>query len=111
MGMEPIQIIIVLFVIFAYSRVILRFKDKSVSGKEFIFWSIVWISIIVVALMPGITSFFSNLFGIGRPIDFVIYLSIIVLFYLVFRIYVKLESQDQDITKIVRNVAIKRRKK
>lgn len=109
--MELIQIIVIIFVLFAYSRVILRFKDKVVTANEFIFWSVIWISIIIVALVPSITSWFSDLFGIGRPIDFVVYLSIILLFYLVFRIYVKLESVEQDVTKVVREITIKRRKK
>ena len=109
--MEPIQIVVVIFVIFAYSRVILRFKDKVLSGYEFLFWSSVWISIIIVALLPRITSWFSNLFGIGRPIDFVIYSSITILFYIIFRLYVKIEGLEQDVTKIVRSITINRRKK
>jgi len=109
--MEPIQIIAVLFALFAYSRAILRFKDKKITGKEFLFWSIIWISIIIVALLPGVTSWFSNLFGIRRPIDLGIYASIIILFYLIFRMYVKLEGVEQDITKVVRNMAMKKEKR
>ncbi|MBU1854341.1 MAG: DUF2304 domain-containing protein, partial [Nanoarchaeota archaeon] len=53
----------------------------------------------------------SGFFGIGRPIDVVIYASIIVLFYLIFRMYVKIESMEQNITKVVREVTINNPKK
>jgi len=109
--MEPIQIVAILFVLFAYSRVILRFKDNKITVKEFIFWSIIWISIIVMAAIPKIAGWFSVLFGIRRPVDLGIYLSIIILFYLIFRIYIKLESLESNLTKITRNVAIKKGKK
>ncbi|MFH1770954.1 MAG: DUF2304 family protein [archaeon] len=109
--MEPIQVIAIIFAIFAYSRVILRFKDKKMSNLEFLFWSIIWISIIVFASIPQVVNSLANVFGIERPIDLVVYVSIVLLFYLMFRIYVKIESHEQDITKIVRTVAIKESKK
>ena len=109
--MGTLQVIATIFVLFAYSRAIIQFKDKKISSKEFFFWSVIWISVMVVAFIPNATSWISNMFGIGRPIDFIIYVSIILLFYLVFRIYVKLESLEQNITEIVRKLTIKNKKK
>jgi len=109
--MELIQFAGILFALFAYSRVLLRFKEKNVSGKELVFWSVIWISIIFVAIIPGFIGWFSNIFGIGRAIDFAVYTSIVLMFYLVFRMYVRLESLEQSITKIVREMAIRKKKK
>ncbi|NQU98272.1 DUF2304 family protein [Candidatus Woesearchaeota archaeon] len=109
--MEAIQIIAIIFALFAYSRAILRYKDKKITNKEFLFWTIIWVSMIIVAIIPIVASWFSNLFGIRRPVDFMIYASIIILFYIIFKIYVKIESLEQDFTKIVRNLAIKKNKK
>lgn len=109
--MEPIQIAAIIFALFAYSRVILRYKDKKMSNSGFLFWSIIWISIIVFASIPQVINSFASFFGIGRPIDLVVYVSIVLLFYLIFRMYVKIESQEQNITKIVRNIAMKKSKK
>lgn len=109
--MELIQIIIILFALFAYSRVVARTKDKNINPNEFIFWSIIWILVIAVALIPGITSIFAGVFGIGRGADFAVYISIIILFYLIFRVYVKAEKIEKDITKLVREVSLKMGKK
>ncbi|MBW2969191.1 DUF2304 domain-containing protein, partial [Candidatus Woesearchaeota archaeon] len=43
--------------------------------------------------------------------DFVVYLSIILLFYMIFRIYVRFESFEQDITKLTREITLKGAKK
>ncbi len=73
------------------------------------FWGLLWTGVIVVALVPNITYFFSNLFGIGRGIDLAIYLSIILLFYLIFRMYVKVDKIEENVTKVVREIAIRKK--
>ena len=105
--MEIIQIIIILFALFAFSRAALRARDRKIKQNEFIFWSIIWIAIIIVAFIPGITGIFAKPFGIGRGADFAVYISLIALFYLMFRLYVKAEKIEKDITKLVREIALK----
>ena len=110
--MSLLIIIVTLFFIFAISRLFLRrWKDKTINNKELIFWSTVWVSIIIVSVFPNLTQILSNFFGIGRGADIMIYISIIVLFYLMFRLYVKTEKINQDITKIVREIAKREKKK
>lgn len=106
-----IQGFALVFAFFALSRVILRFKDRSITLRELVFWSVIWIAIIVTAFIPEVSRSIANLFGIGRGVDFLIYVSIIVLFYLLFRLYVKIDSTDQEITKLVRQVSLKDIKK
>ena len=106
--MEIIQLIILIFALFAYSRVLLRTKDKSISSSEFVFWSVVWIGVMVIALIPGITGNLAGLLGIGRGIDLMVYLSIIALFYLIFRMYVKVDKLEKNITRLVRSIALKK---
>ena len=61
---------------------------------------------IVGAINPDLTFRLSDFLGIERGIDVAVYGSIIILFYLMFRIFVKLEMLEQEITKTVRNDAI-----
>lgn len=109
--MTLLQILVLLFAVFAFSRAVLRFKDKKISLGEFIFWTFVWVSVIVTTWLPGTATMVSQFFGISRPIDLAVYSSILVLFYLVFRLYVYHEMQRREITKLVREVAIKKVKK
>ncbi|MCX8147044.1 MAG: DUF2304 family protein [Candidatus Woesearchaeota archaeon] len=104
------QIIVLLFLLFAFSRVVVRFVKKDISRMELVFWSLLWIVAVVILFMPGVTEPIARMLNIGRGIDVVVYLSIILLFYLVFRIYVKIDNMQQDMTKVVREIAIKRKK-
>lgn len=103
--MELIQLIAILFALFAFSRVVLRFKDKAIMFNEFIFWSTVWIAVLIVAAHPATASLVSELVGVGRPVDLILYVSIILLFYLIFRLYVKIESNERSVTILTRELA------
>ncbi|MEK6938487.1 MAG: DUF2304 family protein [Nanoarchaeota archaeon] len=103
--MEIIQILVIIFALFAFSRSILRVKDKEITLPEFAFWSAIWLGVMIIALLPEVMELLSRPLGIGRGVDIIIYISIILLFYLVFRIYVKAEINRQEITKLVREVA------
>jgi len=65
----------------------------------------------VVVILPQTASFLANLLGVGRGADLVIYLSILVLFYIVFRIFIRLDRLDREITKIVRELALQKKDK
>lgn len=109
--MEVIQFIAVLFSVFALSRVFIRFKSKEISINEFIFWIFIWITIIITSVNPIIFDFISKIVQTKKPIDIVVYISIIVIFYLIFRVYVKLEKVESNITKIVREAALRQKEK
>ena len=101
-----IQIGIVIFSLFVISRIILRARDKKLSLWGVLFWVGLFATIIVLALMPKVMTWVSRLAGIQRGVDLFIYLSIIALFYMVFRIYIALEKLSQEITTAIRCVAI-----
>lgn len=84
-----------------------KFKKGELSLKEFILWAVLWLIIIIATISPKTTDIAANFLGVGRGYDLSVYISIIVLFYLMFRIMVKIDKMDRNITKIVREVAIK----
>lgn len=106
-----IQLVLIIFLIFALSRVVLRFKGGVVSITGFIFWCSLFISAIAVVLIPDITSKIAHAAGIGRGVDAVVYTSIVLLFYLVFRIHIYLEDIKNDITSLVSKMALEEEKK
>lgn len=109
--LTSIQVILLLFIIFALSRVLLRLKERVISTKAAIFWSFLWISAFAGILLPQTTSRVAEYFGVGRGVDVILYLSLALLFYLVFRIYVMVEDIKSEITKIVRTVALNKASK
>ncbi len=100
------QIFLTLFLLFALSRVVLRFRGGELSLFGFIFWILIFCSATVIILFPGMTSSIAQALNIGRGADVVIYISITLLFYLVFRIYIFIEDIRHDITEIIKKIAI-----
>ncbi len=86
-----------------------RAKQDALSRLEAFLWSALWIAAAVVVLRPGVASSFASLVGVGRGADAVIYVSIIALFYLVFRIFLRLDKLDRDITLLVRKAGLAER--
>lgn len=111
MEITIIQILIIIFALFAWSRAMLRLRDSNISVGEFSFWSLIWSFVIIVALFPSIINDLSTMVGINRGVDLAVYAGVILLFYLMFRLYVKLDIQARETTKLVREIAIRNAKK
>lgn len=102
-----IKIVISIFIIFAASRVYLRFKDGSVGRFSIIFWLILWSGVAFFTWWPKFSDIIATSVGVGRGVDALVYISVVALFYAIFRIYIKLEFIEREITSLVRNIALK----
>jgi len=106
-----IRIIIWVFGIFVLSRIVLNYENKKLTAKQLIFWVIVWIIVVGVTTWPYLTDKLANYLGVRRGVDVALFLAIILLFYLVFRVYIVLFDIESEITEIAKNVALKDIKK
>lgn len=104
--MYLIQILLILFFFFAVLKVIGRFKSGDLSGRGATAWILFWIMAGVVVLLPNSTFYFAHLVGIGRGADLVVYLALAGLFFIIFRLMVKVEKMNRDITKLARKIAL-----
>lgn len=104
--MNPIQILIIAFALWAITKTIVQFKKGALTIAWLFFWFFFWGVAGVVAALPQTTDVIANLVGVGRGADLVIYISLVALFYLVFRVYVKIEKTEREITRLVRKLAI-----
>lgn len=103
----PIQTILILFLLFAISRVYLRAREGKLNFGEIAFWGSLFSIAILGVLDPEFTNYIAQQLGIGRGVDVVLYLSIVLLFYLVFRTNVLIEETQHQITQLVRELALK----
>lgn len=104
-----IKFIIIIFVVVVLWRTFWRFKKNDITIQELILWSILWLVVAGATLVPRETDTIAQFVGVERGADLLVYLSILVLFFAVFKIIVKLEKIDRDITKIVRGVAVNKK--
>ena len=103
------QIILVPFLLFALSRVILRFKSSEITLPGLFLWSGIFGSAVVVVIFPQLTTRIAQMLGIGRGADVVVYVSVALLFYLVFRLYVFIQDLRQDISEIITKLSLRRK--
>lgn len=104
--LTTIQIALLIFILFAISRVYLRAKEKVFSTKTAIFWYLIWLAGLIGVLLPKTTTKLAGFFGVGRGVDVIVYIALALLFYLVFRIYVMIEDVRHEITYLVRKIAL-----
>lgn len=105
--MSIIQIILVLFSLFAITRALRQFRQGALTIAWLIAWVLFWLLVGAVVLSPQTTDTFARLVGVGRGVDFIIYVSVVSLFYLAFRLFVKLEDIEREMTRLVRKMALK----
>jgi hypothetical protein len=104
--MEIIQYLIIIFVLFAASRVLLQFHTKNIRLGQFLFWEALWTIVLVFGLFPAVFSSLSDFLGVGRIVDVFVYVALGLLFYLMYRIYIKTEELQHSITKLTRHIAL-----
>lgn len=98
-----------LFLIFSASTVwsvVRRARNGALSGKSAIFWTLFWLTANIAVWRPNSTTILANRLGIGRGSDFVIYISLALIFYLLFRVHIKIEKVNREVTKVVRDRAL-----
>jgi len=104
---SPINVIFTLFALFAWSRAIMRFRDKVINFKELAFWSFVWVAAIVIVYIPGKATALAKLLGMGRGFDAMVFIAVVALFYAVYRLYMRANEAEQEMTRLVRQIALK----
>ncbi|MFH1890160.1 MAG: DUF2304 family protein [Candidatus Kuenenbacteria bacterium] len=100
--MSLIQILAIIFCFFALWRVILKFRRRELKVSEFFMWLVFWLAVGVAFVIPESLTKLANILGIGRGADLVLYVAVVVVFYLMFRIFIRLENMEKNITKVVR---------
>ncbi|MBL7022290.1 DUF2304 domain-containing protein [Patescibacteria group bacterium] len=101
-----LQIIISILVIIALSVIIKRKSQNKLSLGQAATWFLMWLIVLIVFWYPESTSYLASALGIGRGADLIIYAAIVVMFYMLFRIYLRMDKLSSDITKVVRKVGI-----
>jgi len=101
-----IQVLLIATLLAALIMTWRRVRQGVLSRLAGFLWSALWVAGGIVVLQPEFASLLARFLGVGRGVDAVIYVAIVGLFYLVFRIFLKLDRLERDITAIVRKVSL-----
>jgi len=104
--MKPIQIVLDLLVLLALTVTVLKYKQRRIKPLEALLWTYIWLTAVVLITLPDTAAVLARALGIGRGVDVVMYVSIMLGFYLVFRLYEKIDRLEHELTAIVRHLAL-----
>lgn len=102
------QIIALIIIAFFLARLYWQKQKSYISINEFLFWLVFWIlAAVLIISLKFIDELVAELGFSGSGIEVLLYLSVAILFYFIFRLRLKLEKIEKDITKIVKHIALK----
>jgi hypothetical protein len=90
------------------SKSYVDFRNKIESLPVFIFWIVTWAAIVVVALFPWIIDSLLFSFGGGRTgLGTVLGMGLVFMFFIVYRMHVKIQQLEQNLTKTIQEFALR----
>lgn len=102
---QIIAILILIFFIFKLGR---EWKNKSITINEFVFWLIFWaIAVLAIVFIKPIDKLVLRLGFSSSGINFVFYLAVLILFYLIFRMRLRMVKMEKDMTELSRKISLK----
>jgi len=98
----------ILFAAIVISKSYVDLRARAESLQMFIFWVFTWTMIVLVALFPAVIDFLiaSTIYG-RAGLGTVFGMGLVFLFFVVYRIYVKMEQVEQKLTKTIQELALK----
>lgn len=100
----------VLFIIFFIAKLGWQKYKRTISTGEFVFWLIFWlVTLILTLFLKQLDQLVASLGFSVSAIQVAVYLAVAVLFYFIFRVRLKLERIEEDLTKINEVVAKQRK--
>ena len=85
---------------------VVRVRNGKNTISTLVLWIILWVFLVLFALAPDVSMVFANLFGITRGLDFIFIVVFAVMAYIIFKLYYKLDKLENDINKMVKEIAL-----
>lgn len=105
--MTNFQIGALIFLALAFGATLLQSVRRRMSLRVGVAWSLLWLTAAIAIARPGLTIIVANFLGIARGADLVFYLAILGMFVGFFSVYVRFRRLDAELTRIVRELALR----
>jgi len=103
------QIIALLILVFFILKLTIQWRTKTININEFIFWLIFWLiaSLLIIFIKP-IDQLVINMGFSSSGINLIFYVAVLLLFYLIFKMRLKMVKLEKDITDLSRELTLKK---
>ena len=104
---DVLRLFLVIGAIIVFLFVIRQIRRARLDAKESLFWLCLAVGLVVVALVPGIAYFFSDLLGFQAPSNFVFLVLIALLLVRVFALQADVIALRRKVTALVQEIALR----
>lgn len=111
MDFQFIQLLVTVVNAFIVFKSYQKWKNKIIGFAPFAVWSLFWIFGIILVWQPTLADHVASFLQVGRGTDAILYLSLVTIFYLLFKAYIRFERMERTLTDMVREIAILERKR
>src|SRR3989344_623669 len=105
-----IQVAGFLFGLFMIYYSFVNYKRKEFTSKEFSFWLLLWIVLIIITLFPFVLDPIVKTFGFFRTLDLLIISGFLFLIVSIFYTYTLVRKNQRKLEVVVRQMAMKKHK-
>lgn len=106
MSVSPSQMLLFIIIIFVIFKTWVAYRRRNLSGIFTFVWIAFWLAALFLVFQQNLVTNIAHRFGVSRGVDFVIYLSLIAIFYLIYKILSSLDEADRRVTRLVRQIAL-----
>lgn len=100
------HVVIIIVAIFSILFIYNRLRYKKSTPATFVLFCVVWVFVLVMTFVPDVSTLIAMKFGMGRGLDFISVVGLIICFYLIFKLYIRIEDNEQQMDKLIRQLAI-----
>jgi hypothetical protein len=97
-----IKILTVALALVGLGRALIRWRKGASLTAEFLFWAILWSGIGVVVFVPHLTDRAAQWIGVSSGFNALVFLTILGLLFAVYRLFVRTQTLERDLTQLVR---------
>jgi len=83
------------------------YRRAQFTKRELVFWLLLWLGFIFIALFPKSVSPLTGYLGLTRIMDLIMIAAFVILFALVFHNYIINRQQQKKLEKLVRELALR----
>lgn len=106
-----IQALLILLILFIITKLFIKIKNKQIGVLSFLIWLVFWMCGLVFIIYQDTLNYLARILGVGRGVDVILYFSLILIFYFIFYFIVRLRKIEQQISEIVRKMALSKNNK
>ena len=100
------QVIVLIMAVIAVILFAIRYKNGKTNLSTFLVSIIFWLIIVAIGIFPESTTYVAQIVGFRRGLDLVFVLAIVFLGYLLIKINMRLDSENEELTKLIRKIAM-----